>query len=188
MLSDNVSTQITQELKNINANEIGTPVTKLESHASLSDLGVASMLALSIIDSFRSRTGQNIPVNLFISFPTLASIQAFFEPKIQTASPLPFLAQSKTVTANSASSKAFQSTETALPSRQVIQQSMSNTPPARCSITLLQLAMKANVNSPSLIVLPNGAGSPALYTELPTLRPPFRVLGLSSPFLKNQST
>ena len=182
-ISDNGSAQIAQELKTIIANEIGIPP-----HASFSDLGVDSMLTLSIIDSFRSRTGQNIPANFFISYPTLASIQAFFEPKTQTTPQVPPLAQSKAGIATSVSSKAFQSTEKALPPRQVIQQSTSNTPPARCSITLLQLPVKANVNSPSLILLPDGAGSPAPYTVLPTLHPSFRVLGLSSPFLTNQST
>ncbi|CAD6579475.1 MAG: hypothetical protein ASARMPRED_009148 [Alectoria sarmentosa] len=176
-----------QEIKKSIAEELGIAVTELEPHARLLDLGVDSMLTLSIIDSVRSSTGQHIPANFFILYPTWSDIQTLFETETQTIPPIPALAQTKTAVETPASSNVIRSTRTAPPPRQVVQPPTSDTPPLRCSTTLLQFPVGVTVNSPSLILLPEGSGSPAPYTALPTLHPSFRIMALSSPFLTNPS-
>lgn len=176
-----------QELGKIIAEELGISITEIEPHARLLDLGVDSMLTLSIIQSVRSLTGQIIPANFFIMYPTLAAIQAFFEPGTQSIAPTSALAKRKTAIKTPASTNAIPATKMAPSPRQVVQPQVTNMPPLRCSNTLLQLPVSVKGNSPSLILCPDGAGSPAPYTALPVLHPSFRVMGLSSPFLTNPS-
>lgn len=187
-IDDSNPNQNTQKLTKIIADELGISVTELEPNARLVDLGVDSMLTLSIIESVRSLTGQNIPTNFFVSYPTLADIRTFFEPVTQTPSKVPARAQKETAIGNPASSNTIQYEKSAPLPRQVSQPTTLSTPPSRCSTTLLQFPVEMTVNSPTLILFPDGAGSPATYTSFPILHPSFRVMALSSPFLTNPST
>ena len=178
--------QKTQAVKMIIAEELGIAVTELEPHARLLDLGADSMFTLSIIESVRSLTGQNISANFFILYPTWADIQNFFEPVTQISPPNLALAQRKTTIEDQAPSKTTRSIETAPPPRQAIQQPTASTPPF-CSTVLLQTPVSVTANSPSLILLPEGTGSPAPYTAIPALHSCLRMMALSSPFLTNPS-
>lgn len=176
-MNDSNPNQKTQKLAKIIADELGISVTELDPNARLLHLGVDSMLTLSIIESVRSLSGQNIPADFFVSYPTLADIQTFFEPVTQPPAQTPARAQKDTAIGKPASSNAHQ----------VSQPTTLKMPPFRCSITLLQFPVDVTVNSPALILLPDGSGSPASYTALPALHPSLRVMGLSSPFLTNPS-
>ncbi|KAM0800777.1 hypothetical protein BDR22DRAFT_821296 [Usnea florida] len=179
--------QKTQRLTKIIADELGINVTELEPNARLEDLGVDSMLTLSIIESVRSLTGQNIPANFFVLYPTLADIQTFFEPVTQYPPQIPARAQRETAIGNPASRNAIQYEKPAPLRHEVSQPPTLKTPPSRCSTTLLQFPVDVTVNSPALILLPDGSGSPASYTALTALHPCLRVVGVSSPFLTNPS-
>ena len=64
------------------ASEVGVDVKELSDDAKISDLGVDSLLTISILGRLRPETGLDLPSSLFIAYPTVAQLRAFFLDKI----------------------------------------------------------------------------------------------------------
>lgn len=177
------------ELRKIIAEELEIQASEIEPQTKLLDLGVDSMLTISIINAVRSSIGQSIPADFFISYPTLSDIEAFFETKAKASSltATPAVPQGRTEIKSSLHRKPSQSRNEKASTSQVAQRPTPKAPAIRCSTTFLQFPQNMTPNSPTLILLPDGTGSPAPYTALPTLHPALCVLGLTSPFLPNPS-
>ena len=178
-----------QVLQKIIAEELEISSSEIESHTKLLELGLDSMLTISILNRVRSSIGQTIPPDFFISYPTLADIETFFATKNKATG----LASISTVPPwkpeiESFPEKLHNSKKEKPPADQGASLPTSKVPEIRCSTSFLQLPKTTIPVSPTLILLPDGTGSPAPYTALPTLHPALRVLGLTSPFLHNPST
>ena len=66
------------------AAEVGIDVSELTEDAKISDLGVDSLLTISILGRLRPETGMDLPSSLFITYPTVAQLRGFFLDKVAT--------------------------------------------------------------------------------------------------------
>lgn len=64
------------------ASEVGIDVSELTEDAKISDLGVDSLLTISILGRLRPETGMDLPSSLFIAYPTVAQLRGFFLDKV----------------------------------------------------------------------------------------------------------
>jgi len=65
------------------ASEIGVGVTELVDGANLADLGVDSLLTISILSKLRELISLDLPSSLFTACPTVAGLRAFFQDKAE---------------------------------------------------------------------------------------------------------
>ncbi|KAK1760384.1 acyl transferase acyl hydrolase lysophospholipase [Echria macrotheca] len=143
-------------IKKIIASEVGLDMDELDEDTPLADLGVDSLLSLSITAAIKAQTGRILPSSFLVENPTLAAVRSSLG---GPRSPAPqqlarALAQ-------------VQAKPTALAAEAV----------------LLQGEPKAGV--PALFLLPDGSGSASSYVGLPRLCLPGAVYGLNSPFLQD---
>ncbi|CAF9923131.1 MAG: polyketide synthase pks16 [Alectoria fallacina] len=66
------------------ASKVGIEISELTEDAKISDLGVDSLLTISISSRLRPETGLDLPSSLFISYPTVAQLRGFFLDKVTT--------------------------------------------------------------------------------------------------------
>ena len=71
------------------ASEVGIEVSDLTDDAKISDLGVDSLLTISILGRLRPETGLDLPSSLFITYSTVAQLREFFLDKIAPPQSLP---------------------------------------------------------------------------------------------------
>ena len=64
------------------ASEVGVDVSELSDDVKISDVGVDSLLTISILGKLRPETGLDLPSSLFIEYPTVAQLKAFFLDKM----------------------------------------------------------------------------------------------------------
>ncbi|KAL9071452.1 MAG: hypothetical protein Q9161_004169 [Pseudevernia consocians] len=64
------------------ASEVGIEVNEFTDDGKISDLGVDSLLTISILGRLRSETGLDLPSSLFIAHPTVAQLRNFFLDKL----------------------------------------------------------------------------------------------------------
>ena len=182
----------TSELKGIIAQELGVSVDEIDPHAQLSDLGLDSLLTIALLDQIREKTGKSLPVDFFVTYPTWTNIAAFIDAKapipmsISLPEPLPQrpVKSSPPIQPKKPERLAKRSASPV----KTVQSSELASPPTHCSTTLLHGANDSHSASASLVLFPDGTGSPAPYTSLPSLRPDLSIIGLSSPFIGNPST
>lgn len=63
------------------ASEVGVNVSELSDDAKISDLGVDSLLTISILGKLRPETGLDLPSSLFVAHPTIGELKGFFSDK-----------------------------------------------------------------------------------------------------------
>jgi iron transport multicopper oxidase len=64
------------------ASEVGVEVSELGDDVKISDVGVDSLLTISILGRLRPDTGLDLPSSLFIEYPSIAQLKAFFLDKM----------------------------------------------------------------------------------------------------------
>ncbi|KAK0739379.1 hypothetical protein B0T21DRAFT_285107 [Apiosordaria backusii] len=144
----------TRNIKKIIATELGMGPEEIDDDVPLADLGVDSLLSLSIMAAIKTQTGQILPSNFLMEHTTLAAI------------------------------KAALGGPRALPAQQLfkaLEKVQMNTRSPRSEAILLQGSLSSQ--SPALFLLPDGSGSASSYVGLPNLRLFGPVWGLNSPFL-----
>ncbi|KAK3994996.1 putative polyketide synthase [Cladorrhinum sp. PSN332] len=142
--------------KKIIATEVGVEINEIDDDTPLIDLGVDSLLSLSILSAIRSQTGRILPSTFLVDHPTLSSIQAAIGSPSHLLPP----------------QQLFKALETAA----------QNSPSFKATFILLQGSPDSL--HPPLFFLPDGSGSASSYVPLAphfTLSGP--VYALNSPFL-----
>ena len=143
-------------LISIIANEVGVDVTEIKLSTSLVDLGVDSLLTISILDSFKLETKISLAATFFHENPTLTDVQ-------------------KALGAPSLSQKPL-----GLPSKELEMNLGPSKGLPRSKSVLLQ--GRPTLDRSALFLLPDGAGSLFSYISLPALPSGVAVYGLDSPF------
>lgn len=159
---------------NIIASEVGVDVTEIDKTAPLSDIGVDSLLTLSIMEAIKTQTGRTFPSSFLTDNPTLAAI----ETALCGSGPPPPAQLSKAL-------GQIQKVNTGAP----LPSPSPSSPPAtqnrhfQARARLLQSGTSAGSTEPALFLLPDGSGSASSYVGLPRLHLQGAVYGLDSPFL-----
>ncbi|KAL9598139.1 MAG: hypothetical protein Q9219_004695 [cf. Caloplaca sp. 3 TL-2023] len=147
-------------LLSIIAHEVGIDRTEMLPSMTLAEIGVDSLLTISILDAFKTQAGKSLPATFLQDHPRVLDVERALQAPTVTKSP--------NVTSPPASSSGR------------MQQSGSK---YRSKSVLLQ--GRPALNKPSLFLLPDGAGSLFSYINLPSLPSDLAVYGLDSPFHEN---
>ena len=148
--------------RKIISQEVGVDASEIEDDTLLADLGVDSLLSLSILGAIKAQTGRVLPSSFLIDHPTLKDIQKVLGGHSHTSPQA--LAQAVEIVA----------------SRPVSQKK----PSAKHSAEAILLQGSPSSSSPALFLLPDGSGSASSYVGLPPMGLKGAVYGLNSPFLK----
>ena len=112
------------------ASEVGVDIGELSDDAKISDLGVDSLLTISILGRLRPETGLDLPSSLFIAYPTIALLKAFFLENMAPSQSLAYDSDSDNSTHITSSSTSHQS-------------SALSTPPAEPDVVAILLSIIA---------------------------------------------
>ena len=150
-------------LKAIIVTETGVESNEIQANTDLADVGVDSILSLSILGDFKTQCGQALPSSFFHDHATFASIQAYFGSSTTKTAAQKSLSKHVILPNLSITT----SRESLVPSSKAIH--LQGPPPSP--------------STPTLFLLPDGSGSASSYTNLPLFSPSTTVLALNSPFL-----
>ncbi|KAJ5563591.1 hypothetical protein N7535_008755 [Penicillium sp. DV-2018c] len=136
------------------AEETGCELSDLQPDTQFADLGVDSLLCISILEAFQNMTGKGLPSSLFSDYPTVDSIRQMFK----GSAPQPTLCQEMTTT------------------------ELQPWPEYSHFGRLIQ--GKPDSKLPPLFLVAPGSGYPGSYINLPEIYSTLRVYTLESPFLQ----
>ncbi|KAF2429556.1 ketoacyl-synt-domain-containing protein [Tothia fuscella] len=168
--------------RTIIAQEMGVTVEEITDKADLSELGMDSLMSLTILGALREATGIDIASTFLVTNPCIEDIENALGMRAQPAE----VADSKPKAARpvkpSAKKPKAQSTEMDQVSQKLaaIQRDISNLPPANSVL----LQGNAKTATKKFFLLPDGSGSATSYVSIPNLSPDMAVYGLNCPFMK----
>ncbi|KAM0351780.1 hypothetical protein ACHAPU_002292 [Fusarium lateritium] len=171
-----------QKALGILADEIGVEPAHLTDSTPLADLGVDSLMSLTILGNFREELDLDIPAAQFYECITVKDFKDFI---------LGFAGITEEVIPSSASDTESSSSTSAstVPSPDgkdlvdIDESSLhqqTKDPVPRSTSTILQGTKHC---SKTIFLFPDGAGSGTSYVTLPSISPDLRVIGLNSPYL-----
>lgn len=167
------------------ASEMCVEVEEIMAAPDLADLGMDSLMSLSILGNLREKTGLNIPSDLFVSNPSLKDVERALgigEAPKKAAAP-------KQVKFNEP--KLLPNGERPIPASQVTatiskpprpSQVVDDYPNRKASSVLLQGSHRTATKH--LFMVPDGSGSATSYTEISDVGSNWAVWGLFSPFMR----
>ncbi|KAK4191184.1 hypothetical protein QBC35DRAFT_448468 [Podospora australis] len=175
------------ELQNIIRNtisaEMGVEVDEILAAPDLANLGMDSLMSLSILGTLREKTGMTIPSDLFVSNPALKDVE-----RALGISDAP-----KKVAAPKQSTKQAPSTPAAKHPRIGLEEPAPPKPPRPTNIvddypnrkaSSVLLSGSHRTATKHLFMIPDGSGSATSYTEIADVGGDWAVWGLFSPFMK----
>lgn len=163
--------------RQIVAEEMGVDISEITDQADLSEMGMDSLMSLTILSSLREQTGIDLPSTFLVTNACIEDIEnelgmrpkpvakVQVETKIQ-AKPSP---KPKPPQLSEVNRKLEQS------------QDLSKLPPA----TSVLLQGNAKIASKKFFLVPDGSGSATSYISIPNISPDMAVYGLNCPFMKN---
>jgi naphtho-gamma-pyrone polyketide synthase len=147
--------------------QIGIPATSIPPGTCMAELGVDSLLGLTIADALSESLGQPISCNLLAANDTLDQIEAAVRKSLGLSTILPL---SQPLASN------------IRPSAKVaVTHEMGSCSPAATSV-MLQRPKHGQSPRQTLFLFPDGSGSAASYAFLPRLDPSIAVCGLNCPW------
>jgi iron transport multicopper oxidase len=157
-------TEITEIIRATIADEMGFQPHEISDTADLTELGLDSLMSLSILGSVREKTGLSLPADLLTTSKTVRDIERTLgvgsKPKPKPAPQSPIQTQTLDVKPTRANSK-----------------------PVRSATSVL-LQGSSRRATKHLWMIPDGGGSATSYVDIPDLADHVAVWGLNSPFMK----
>jgi len=169
-------------LRNTISQEMGVEVDEILAAPDLANLGMDSLMSLSILGTLREKTGLDIPSDLFVSNPSLKSVERALgisdAPK-KAAAPVKAPKQS----APAAAKHPRIGLEEPCPPKPPRPTNMVDAYPHRKASSVL-LSGSHRTATKHLFMIPDGSGSATSYTEIADVGGEWAVWGLFSPFMK----
>ncbi|KAK3674110.1 Type I Iterative PKS [Recurvomyces mirabilis] len=168
---DEDDTDVLQVVRAVIARETGLPLEDLRPETSLDELGVDSLLALTMISALSETLGKSLPPTIFADSETIWDVENILgmngyitqtpRPGNQNASGHPTASSSTT--------------------RVEVSQLLVLQPPHATSVCLQGNAKTATT---TIFLFPDGAGSAISYAQLPDVSPKAVVYGLNCPWMR----
>jgi iterative type I PKS product template protein len=156
------------------ADEMGVDVSEITDDLDLTDIGMDSLMSLTILGSMREQTGRDLPADFLTVNVTIKDIETALgmrpKPKEQV--------KTTTKAVSKTSNKSPQLAEVNKKLEKVVD--ISNLPPSNS--VLLQGNPK--VATKKFFLVPDGSGSATSYISIPNISPDMAVYGLNCPFMK----
>lgn len=146
------------EIRSIVADEIGISADDITGEESLGELGMDSLLSLTVLGRIREVLDMDLPADFFLEYPTLNAIETTLDLKPDPAA-----------------EPVKEPEQMANPEPKPIQH-----PPA----TSVLLQGNPKTATKTLFLFPDGSGSATSYATLPTISPDICVYGLNCPYMK----
>ncbi|OCK77458.1 PKS16 protein [Lepidopterella palustris CBS 459.81] len=146
------------------AAETGLDVGEMTPNTLFADLGVDSLMTISVLGIIQEQTGKSLPASFFHDYPTVSAMrEALGAPSSKPAPPPP----------------------APVPATPNARKHRSKPPKAASKYRSHSVLLQGNPRSgqPSLFLMADGAGSAASYINLPHFTTGLAVYGLESPFL-----
>ncbi|KAK3373299.1 hypothetical protein B0T24DRAFT_702860 [Lasiosphaeria ovina] len=168
-------------IRNTIATEMGVEVDEILAAPDLANLGMDSLMSLSILGTLREKSGMAIPSDLFVSNPSLKDVERALgisdAPK-RPAAPK----QSKAQAPAAPKHPRIGLEEPAPPKPPRPTNIVDNYPNRKASSVLLSGSHRTATKH--LFMIPDGSGSATSYTEIADVGGQWAVWGLFSPFMK----
>ncbi|KAK3378565.1 hypothetical protein B0H63DRAFT_251284 [Podospora didyma] len=169
-------------IRNTIAAEMGVEVDEILAAPDLANLGMDSLMSLSILGTLREKSGMTIPSDLFVSNPSLKDVERSLgisdAPKRPAAPPK----QAKTQAPAAPKHPRIGLEEPAPPKPPRPTNIVDNYPNRKASSVLLSGSHRTATKH--LFMIPDGSGSATSYTEIADVGGEWAVWGLFSPFMK----
>ena len=197
-VGDDRSVSLLDTLLSVVASESGCNISDMESDTTFADLGMDSLMAITIIATFQKDTGVELPATFFLEHKTVAEgkealariPQAEFTGKpfeesrnrLEAFPTFSATSQAPTVT-RSFEPGPILVDEQAPSSASLVSPSAGPTESVKPS-KAVSLHGSLSSTGPKLFLFPDGSGSPSRYIQLPALGDNINVYGLESPYLE----
>jgi thioesterase domain-containing protein/acyl carrier protein len=163
--------------RSIIASEMGVDTSEITDKADLAELGMDSLMSLSILGALREQTGIDLPSTFLVTNATIEEIEDALgmRPKAQVPS--------KTQAPKPKSSTKPRRPQLEQVNKKLtsVKRDVSHLPPA--GSVLLQ--GNAKIATKKLFLVPDGSGSATSYVSIPNISPDMAVYGLNCPFMKS---
>ncbi|KAH7138133.1 polyketide synthase-like protein [Dendryphion nanum] len=162
--------------RRIVAEEMGVDVTEITDKLDLSEMGMDSLMSLTILGSLREQTGIDLPSTFLVTNVTIEEIEneLGMRPKVQEKTQItatvvaPALKAPKVPQLSEVNKKLQKSIDT------------SQFPPS----TSVLLQGNPKIATKKFFLVPDGSGSATSYISIPNISPDMAVFGLNCPFMK----
>jgi iterative type I PKS product template protein len=156
------------------ADEMGVDVSEITDDLDLTDIGMDSLMSLTILGSMREATGLDLPADFLTVNVTIKDIETALDMRPKPQKTVKVTAKATT----KVSSKAPQLSEVNKKLEKVVD--IRGLPPSNS--VLLQGNPK--VATKKFFLVPDGSGSATSYISIPNISPDMAVYGLNCPFMK----
>lgn len=155
------------------AEEMGVDVSEITDDLDLTDIGMDSLMSLTILGSMREATGRDLPADFLTVNVTIKDIETALGMRPQP--------QQQAKASKSAAKVSTKSPQLAEVSRKLASlPDVSSLPPA----TSVLLQGNPKVATKKFFLVPDGSGSATSYISIPNISPDMAVYGLNCPFMK----
>jgi iterative type I PKS product template protein len=156
------------------AEEMGVDVSEITDDLDLTDIGMDSLMSLTILGTMRERTDRDLPADFLTVNVTIKDIETALDMRPKPKQQAKVSAKPAPKTSNNSPQLAEVSKKLAsLPD-------VSQLPPA----TSVLLQGNPKVASKKFFLVPDGSGSATSYISIPNISPDMAVYGLNCPFMK----
>ena len=163
------------------AEEVGIPLEELTGTLAFSDVGLDSLLSLTVLGKLREVLDMELPGSIFQDNGTLDEVEAALglKPKSVAAVPSTQVSATDSVTIKIDSPV----THTQVSATQFLSIKTVSHPPA----TSILLQGNAKTATKKFFLFPDGSGSATSYAPLPKISSDIVVYGLNCPYMRNPS-
>ena len=171
-------------LLKIVSEKAGVDLSELQPDTSLNDLGVDSLMTITIIASLRNETGLELSGSFFLDNSTVAEVEKALGADDRARTPeSPKTPETKAVEFDSPTVAPVD-----VPAQSIAQTEPIDHPDLRAARALLLQGSAPITEKLPLFALPDGTGSVSAYVQLPPLGASRRLYGLESPFVRQDAT
>ena len=175
----------TEKLLSITSEELGIEQSEILEGGDFADMGVDSLMSLTISGRIREELELDIPTSFFVDYPSVNEAKMAISALMDTASigdATPY-----SYTENTTPGETDTTPSTPNPDSESLASSIveirANEEALRPATSIL-LSGSPKTASKTLFLFPDGSGSATSYALLPTISPYVRVYGLNCPFMK----
>ncbi|KAJ4291070.1 polyketide synthase [Kalmusia sp. IMI 367209] len=159
--------------RKIVAQEMGVDVSEITDKLDLSEMGMDSLMSLTILGALREQTGIDLPSEFLTTNVTIEDIENELGMR-----PKPKVEATAKVTFKTSKPSKPQLAEVNKKLEKVVD--VSKLPPANSVL----LQGNAKVATKKFFLVPDGSGSATSYVSIPNISPDMAVFGLNCPFMK----
>ncbi|KAK5113527.1 polyketide synthase [Meristemomyces frigidus] len=171
--------------RHIVAQEMGVDISEVTDSAELAEMGMDSLMSLTILGELREKTGIDLPSTFLTTNPTIRDIEDALgmRPKTKAAA-APKAAATKAAPQSSSLGKQTDMNEVSARLAAINKTDISKFPAA----TSVLLQGNAKTATKKIFFLPDGSGSATSYVSIPNIGSDTCAYGLNCPFMKDPTS